>query len=196
MTSTIPRANQRLDLRAVVDSIPYSSTSLKVEQATLFAELNKAIKARLSATDAEEMTSYAYTEHRYSSDARDLFRTLLLTIGSGMPLSFIKFVFLLLREYGVDHVHRVLDKDSILAAEAIHLASYEQKSYHSSPLELGALLTMPRPVRKMIHYALVSGDSDVVASLVRTHNPATLPLLKELHYEQAAIATPLHAGVL
>jgi hypothetical protein len=83
-----------------------------------------------------------------------------------------------------------------LAAEAIYLASYEQKSYHSSPLELGALLTMPRLVRKMIHYALVSGDSDVVASIVRTHNPATLPLLKSLHYEQATIAAPLHAGVL
>lgn len=194
----MPCANQqsKTDLRAVVESIPYSSNAPKIEQETLFAELNKAVQAHVDAPDAAEIISYAYTEHRYSSDARDILRTLLLTIESGMPLSFIKFVFLLLREHGVDHVHRVLNKDSILAAEAIHLASYEQKPYHSSPLELGALLTMPRPVRKMIHYALVSGDSDVVASIVRTHNPATLPLLKSLHYEQATIATPLHAGVL
>jgi hypothetical protein len=145
---------------------------------------------------AKEMLSFAYTEHKYGADPRDLFRTLLLTIESGMPVDFIRFIFLLLREYGVDEVHKVLNKDTILAAETIHLATYNRSFYRSSPLGASALVSMPRLARKMIHYALISGDSQTVANIVRDRNPDTLHLLKELHREHAEIATPLHTGVL
>lgn len=178
-------------VREILDSIPRSDTEPKVEQEALYRELQQVIGEYIEPLYVGIQRARIKTIHDNYSDARNLFRVYISALPSGVSMPFIKVVHDILENNDVEQPESVLDERTVLAAEKIHLATSTTARTGSVTLADITGLTCD-----MIHYALISGDSDAVAAIVSERRPASLEELRAIHEECRKVESALQQGAL
>lgn len=193
MTPTLAASGStgKRSVREILDSVPRSNTEPEAEQEALYSELQQAISDYIEPLYVDIMRSRTKLTHDMYSDSRELFRVYISALPSGVSMAFIKVVHDILEVNDVEHPESIVDEHTILAAEKIHLAT-------STIARTGSnnFADMSELTRDMIHYALVSGDSDTVAAIIKERHPSSVEELRAIHAESRSVESALQRGVL